>query len=297
MFRIFQSPLHIPTVHDSELTIVVGLYHIADTFAMWDYKKVCQEYIDQKKHLVFMPLMTDKYVGQDSIRTLREFVDSFESEYIQLIEDFNVKVNDYNFIITPLYTNFNAYGMASRNKFLIKKIHKDFLNSVQMQQNFEMAPLTPDNILNAFNYSYKYIINNLDVDMKNIIFSIWCPLEVQDTLENTDLIDRDIIPMDDKTIIDVLSSYSSNCMREFILEHPEIAMWISVNNPSYQDFMVGKTAIYNLPRKKSYRYDYDDSEKMLFYIKELKETLENKDTNGIDNQDNGIDISDNSSTD
>ena len=94
---------------------------------------------------------------------------------------------------------------------------------------------------------------NMSNEKKNIVFTIWSPLEVKDENET-------------------LAAYYSNSMKEFIKERPEIELWVSINHPSYSDFKLNDTLIYNLPRDKEYRYDYDSKAKVLYYINEIKRT-------------------------
>lgn len=257
MFRLFQNPQNIPFPDiNNKITLIVGLNNIAHNPNISEIKSIIRSYIDNKLILLLMPTPKDKYIqNKNTIHNIRKLLDSVcstsEEEYVKLIEDFNIEINDYNIIITPLYTNFNSKGLPAKYKYQIKKLHPDFSNIEYMQQNLEVSMINPDNIISEFNISYKYIINHLKSDKKNIIFTIWSPVEVQE--EN-----------------DVLSVYSSNSLKEFIKNHQEIESWISINNPSYSDFKIGDTSIYCLERDKETIYDYDVEGKILYYISEIK---------------------------
>lgn len=258
MFRLYKDSKTLPLVDKNiRITILVGISNfLSHTKVMWEkqIKEFIKEYSDNKCYLLFMPSMEDKYEENiNSIHNMRELLDGLEDQYVQLIEDTFVDIDDYRFIVTPLYTNFNSYGCAAKHKMLIKKLHPDFQKALYFQKNMELDKITPDNIIVDFKYSFDFLTNNICKDKKNLILTIWSPLEVQEENET-------------------LSAYSSNSMKEFIKERPEIELWVSMNHPKYSDYTLGNTLIYNLPRDKEYRYDYDTQTKVLFYINEIKRT-------------------------
>lgn len=258
MFRLFQNPKTIPEVDlNNKLSLVVGLSNliINDKSINILHQKL-KQYEKNQKYIRLMPLPIDKYKGNNIISTIRNIINDIDENYVKLIEDDCIELDDYNIIITPLYTNFNAHGLPSKYKYLIKKIHPDFSNIYYMQKNLQIDLLTPDNVLSDFNYSFNWIKNNLKTDRKNIIYTIWSPVKITD--EN-----------------DILSAYYSNSLDMFIKEHPEICMWVSSNSLNYSDFNIGSTNIYNLPRNKEFIYDYDKTTNGLYYIKKIKRRNKN----------------------
>lgn len=258
MFRLYKDSNKLPIVDKNiKITILVGISNfLSHTKVMWEkqIKEFIKEYSDNKCYLLFMPSMKDKYEENiNSIHTMRELLSNLENQYVQLIEDTFIDIDDYRFIVTPLYTNFNSFGLTAKHKMLIKKLHPDFQKSLYLQKNLELDKLTPDNVIVDFKYSLDFLTNNISKDKKNLVLTIWSPLEVKDENET-------------------LAAYYSNSMKEFIKERPEIELWVSINHPSYSDFKLNNTLIYNLPRDKEYRYDYDSKAKVLYYINEIKRT-------------------------